>query len=80
MDLQNQQQETDSIRAIPSATCNAQGDNCQDGDEQNLVKPIIATASKSRVRLRYPVTYSHMTFVSVPHRLTLGQLAHRFYA
>ncbi len=33
-------------------------------DEQNLVKPIIVTASKSRVRLRYPVTYSHMTFVS----------------
>jgi hypothetical protein len=31
MDLQNQQQETDSIRAIPSATCDADGENCEDG-------------------------------------------------
>lgn len=66
MDLQNMQQETDSIRSIPSATCNAEGEDCADGDEQTLVRPIIVTASKSRVRLRYPVTYSHMTFVSRP--------------
>ncbi len=31
MDLQNQQQETDSIRAVPSATCDADGENCEDG-------------------------------------------------
>ena len=70
MDLQNMQEETDSIRSIPASTCDA-NDDCEDGDDQSLVRPIIVTASKSRVRLRYPVTYSHMTFNDNPYEIFL---------
>jgi hypothetical protein len=78
MDLQNMQAETDSIRTIPAQNCKGDGtkkDDCKAASgaqgEQALTKPLIITASKSRVRLRYPVTYSHMTFNDDPYEIFL---------
>lgn len=41
----------DEDRALKSGQC------CTAGEDQSLTYPLIITAAKSRVRLRYPVTY-----------------------